>query len=59
MPEPIVRFEGVTYQYPGTEHGFNCDDRPSVFNPTVATDAWQRTLAWFESQMRSNGFAEV
>jgi carboxymethylenebutenolidase len=44
VPTEIVR-------YPDADHGFNCDDRPSVFNPTVAADAWQRMLAWFESQL--------
>lgn len=29
------------WQYPGAGHGFNCDRRDS-YNPTAATDAWQR-----------------
>jgi carboxymethylenebutenolidase len=33
-------------RYPGAQHGFNCDQRPS-YNREAATDAWQRTLAWF------------
>jgi carboxymethylenebutenolidase len=35
-------------QYPDADHGFNCNDRPGVFNPTAAADAWSRTLAWFD-----------
>jgi carboxymethylenebutenolidase len=35
-------------QYPDADHGFNCNDRPSVFNATAAADAWDRTLAWFD-----------
>jgi carboxymethylenebutenolidase len=45
VPTEIVR-------YPDADHGFNCNDRPAVFNPTVATDAWQRTLAWFDSHLQ-------
>jgi carboxymethylenebutenolidase len=35
-------------QYPDADHGFNCNDRPAVFNPTAAALAWSRTLAWFD-----------
>lgn len=41
VPTEIVR-------YPDADHGFNCNDRPAVFNPGAAFDAWQRTLAWFD-----------
>jgi carboxymethylenebutenolidase len=34
-------------RYPGAEHGFHCDVRPS-FNADAAADAWTRTLAWFD-----------
>ena len=37
VPTEIVR-------YPDADHGFNCNDRPAVFNPTAAADAWGRTL---------------
>jgi len=40
-PTEIVR-------YPDADHGFNCNDRPAVFNPTAAADAWGRTLDWFD-----------
>jgi carboxymethylenebutenolidase len=38
-------------QYPDADHGFNCNDRPAVFNPTAATDAWARTLEWFAQHL--------
>jgi carboxymethylenebutenolidase len=41
VPTEVVR-------YPDADHGFNCDDRPAVFNPTAAADAFGRTLAWFD-----------
>ena len=41
VPAEIVR-------YPDADHGFNCNDRPAVFNPTAAADAWGRTLDWFD-----------
>jgi carboxymethylenebutenolidase len=37
-------------RYPGAQHGFNCDQRPS-YNPTAAADAWERTLDWFGSHL--------
>jgi carboxymethylenebutenolidase len=41
VPTEIVR-------YTDADHGFNCNDRPAVFNPTAAADAWGRTLDWFD-----------
>jgi carboxymethylenebutenolidase len=35
-------------QYPDADHGFNCNDRPAVFNSTAAAAAWERTLGWFD-----------
>jgi len=35
----------VIYQYPGTEHGFNCDDR-RFYEPKSAAIARERTLAF-------------
>jgi carboxymethylenebutenolidase len=32
--------------YPGTEHGFHADYRPS-YNEAAAKDGWARMLAWF------------
>ena len=36
--------------YPGANHGFFCDDRPS-YRKEAADDAWQRTLAWFSKHL--------
>jgi len=33
--------------YPGAEHGFFCDERPS-FNPKAAAEAWKKTLNWLK-----------
>lgn len=37
-------------RYATAEHGFHCDARPS-FNAEAATDAWARTLAWFQDHL--------
>jgi carboxymethylenebutenolidase len=39
-------------RYPDADHGFNCNDRPAVFNPDSAADAWKRTLAWFDAHIQ-------
>ena len=36
--------------YPGANHGFFCDDRPS-YHKEAADDAWERTLAWFSKHL--------
>lgn len=41
VPAEIVR-------YADADHGFHCNDRPAVFHPAAAADAWARMLAWFE-----------
>lgn len=38
-------------RYPDAQHGFHCDDRPAVFNPDAARDAWRRTLEWFDAHL--------
>ena len=43
VPADVVR-------YAGAEHGFHCDQRPS-YQAEAATDAWGRTLAWFEEHL--------
>ena len=37
-------------RYAGADHGFHCDQRPS-YNREAATDAWARTLAWFDQNL--------
>jgi carboxymethylenebutenolidase len=36
--------------YPGAEHGFLCDERPS-FHADVAKAAWKKTFAWFGARL--------
>jgi carboxymethylenebutenolidase len=43
VPTEIVR-------YAEAAHGFNCDDRDAYHEPS-ATDAWARTLAWFDKYL--------
>lgn len=35
-------------RYPEADHGFNCNDRPNVYDPAASADAWSRTLEWFD-----------
>ena len=44
VPTEIVR-------YPTADHGFNCEDRPAVYNPEAATDAWGRMLSFFSTHL--------
>lgn len=43
VPTDVVR-------YPDAAHGFHCDERESYHEPS-ATDAWDRTLAWFDTYL--------
>jgi carboxymethylenebutenolidase len=38
-------------RYPDAGHGFNCNDRPDAYHEPSATDAWERTLAWFAAHL--------
>jgi carboxymethylenebutenolidase len=44
VPTEVVR-------YADADHGFHCDDREAVFNADAAADAWERTLAWFDTHI--------
>jgi carboxymethylenebutenolidase len=37
--------------YPGAQHGFFNDTRPSAYNAAAAADAWQRTLKFFREHL--------
>jgi carboxymethylenebutenolidase len=41
-------------RYPEAQHGFHCDLRDS-YDETAAKDAWNRTLAWFDTHLASAG----
>ena len=45
VPTEVVR-------YADGQHGFNCDDRPAVYDAEIAADARRRTLEWFGSHLR-------
>jgi carboxymethylenebutenolidase len=38
--------------YPGADHGFFCDERPSYHAP-AAQDAWKRLLRLFDKHLRT------
>lgn len=40
------------YQYPGTQHGFNNDTTPR-YDAAAAKLAWDRTIAFFKSQLQA------
>jgi len=46
-----VSVETEIVRYPDAGHGFNCDDRPDAYHEPSATDAWRRTLAWFDTHL--------
>ena len=52
--EAALKAAGVSYQmhmYPGTQHGFNNDTTPR-YDEAAARLAWERTVAFFNSQLR-------
>lgn len=53
--EKALQASKINYQafiYPGTQHGFNNDTTPR-YNKEAAALAWQRTMAFFEKQLRA------
>ncbi|HEY3046887.1 MAG TPA: dienelactone hydrolase family protein [Polaromonas sp.] len=53
--EAALKASGVSYtahQYPGTQHGFNNDTTPR-YDKAAAQLAWERTLAFFNKQLRT------
>jgi carboxymethylenebutenolidase len=49
LTEAGVRNEVIVYE--GADHGFNCDQRATWHEPS-AKDAWKRTVALFEEELR-------
>lgn len=43
--------ETEVVRYPDADHGFNCEDRPAVYNPVAAADAWSRMGAFFDKHL--------
>jgi carboxymethylenebutenolidase len=46
QPTEVVR-------YPEAQHGFHCDGRPNNFNEAAASDAYGRTLAFFDTHLET------
>jgi carboxymethylenebutenolidase len=40
------------HTYPDADHAFFNDQRPEVYNPAAAKDAWAKTLAFFAGELR-------
>lgn len=38
--------------YPGAGHAFHSHDRPAIYRPGPAADAWKRTLAFLDERLR-------
>jgi carboxymethylenebutenolidase len=52
--EEALKQAGVTYEikiYEGADHAFH-NDTGARYNPEAARDAWEQTLAWFETHLR-------
>ena len=52
--DAALKAAGVRYaafRYPGTQHGFNNDTTPR-YDANAAKLAWQRTLAFFNQELR-------
>ena len=41
------------HMYPGTQHGFNNDTTPR-YNKEAAALAWERTIGFFNEQLRGS-----
>jgi carboxymethylenebutenolidase len=55
--EPLLERYQVPHDikiYPGARHSF-FNDQGSAYRPEAAADAWQRTLVFFDSHLRSPG----
>lgn len=56
--EPMLEKYHVPHDikiYPGARHSFFNDDRPN-YHPEAAADSWQRTLAFFNTYLKSPTF---
>ncbi|NKB32696.1 MAG: dienelactone hydrolase family protein [Pseudomonadales bacterium] len=54
--EAALRANNVTYEghiYPGSLHGFFNDATPERYNEAAATEAWTRTIDWFNRYVRA------
>ena len=45
--------KSYTYKiFPGAKHAFNNDDRPAIYHPEAAKEAWGRTLEFFKKHLQ-------
>jgi carboxymethylenebutenolidase len=54
--EAALKAAGVTYEghiYPNSVHGFFNDATPERYNRATATEAWDRTIGWFNKYVRT------
>jgi carboxymethylenebutenolidase len=54
--EEAMKKYGKSFEYkiyPGTGHGFNSDNRPDRYRPEAAKEAWERTLEFFNKNLKS------
>lgn len=47
----LAPVETEIVRYPDAEHGFNCEDRPGVYDEAAARDAWARAVAFFQAHL--------
>jgi carboxymethylenebutenolidase len=40
------------HTYPAADHAFFNDERPTVYDPAAAADAWDKTLAFFRRELK-------
>ena len=40
------------HNYPEAQHAFFNDDRPQVYDPKAAADAWTKTLTFFRQELK-------
>jgi carboxymethylenebutenolidase len=53
--EAAIKKAGKTasiHIYPGVDHAFFNDERPDAYNKAAAEDAWKRTLAHFQANLK-------
>jgi carboxymethylenebutenolidase len=53
--EQALKAANIPYEghvYPDSVHGFFNDATPERYNEATATEAWARTLAWFNKYVR-------
>jgi carboxymethylenebutenolidase len=53
--EEALKKNNISYEqyvYPGVQHAFHNDTAPTRYNEAAAKLAWERTIAFFDKQLR-------